>query len=361
MRDKLSKCLLLALLFTAAICTSQTITGYVYDETKQPLEGAFVYLDGTTLSASTDAKGFFSIKAPQRLSTTLVVSFIGFETFRLQDPFKYEKALGIVLREDSTVLDEVVVTGKSGFTRKQMMKVFREEFLGKSKAGSSCKIENEQDITVYFDANTNTLFATASKPIRITNKRLAYNVQFDLMNFQVNYNYKTLDRFNMTGSFFAGTTFFKDVAVNASADKKRKEAYLGSVTHLLKTMSEESWETEKFELYTEGFISNPKEFFNVSDTLGFKMITLIKVPESKGNNLNVLRSKPEGEEQSKYSDYKFQILYDRKGKNEQSFFIFDKGFFYVDKNGQFFPVNELAFGGHMSTLKAGDMLPADFK
>jgi hypothetical protein len=45
----------------------------------------------------------------------------------------------------------------------------------------------------------------------------------------------------------------------------------------------------------------------------------------------------------------------------QSFVTFDKGVLYIDENGLFAPIDEIYFGGYMGVIKAGDMLPADYK
>ena len=351
--------LFLVCMFTIPVM-GQTISGYVYDEgADQPLEGAFVYLDGTSLSAETDVRGYFTINTMARTSGTLVVSYTGFETARVENPFQYQKELKIMLRENIAEIEEVVITAKSGFTRKQMLRVFRKEFLGRSAAGTSCKIENEDDVNLYYDTGTNTLYATALKPLRISNKRLKYNIQFDLMHFQVDYHTKSLDSYNINRSFFAGTTFFKDVAVNGSADKKRKEAYLGSPAHFMRTIAEGDWEKQGYTLYVKRFPADPNEYFSIKDTLKLKKVTLIKAPQQP---VLIQTNTPGAAEKApskipSYAHIKFNLMYNGK----QSFFIFNRGYFFIDKYGQYSPINELLFGGYMATLKAGDMLPSEYE
>lgn len=357
--------LLIVFLFSFCCVSAQTISGYVYDEDEnKPLEGAFVYLDGTTLSASTDARGFFKIVTAQKYNASLVISFIGFETLRVDNPYQYGKPFEVLLRTDAIALDEVVITKGGPFTRKQMLKVFREQFLGTTRAGNSCKIENEDDIILYFDLSSNTLNARAAKPIRIVNKRLEYRINFDLIDFQVPYSAKTLDAFNMQGSFFAGTTFFTDISKDNNADKKRKEAYLGSSTHFMKTIASGDWEQQEYRLFSDKFPADPNRYFSVTDSLNYKKVTLIDIPESvktrraeiAAHNLNYLSKKEEGKK-GKFSDVKLVVLYK---KEVQTQLTFNNGYFYIDKNGLFFPLSEVTFGGYMGSLKAGDLLPADY-
>ncbi len=344
-----------------AICSrgsAQTVSGYVYDEIEnKPLEGAFVYLDGTTLSAGTDANGFFRINATQKYNAALVVSFIGFETLRVEDPFGYGKPFKVMLREEATQLNEVIVTKKKGpFSRKQLLSAFRDEFLGRSKAGSSCKIENEDDITLYYDTDDNTLHAIAAKPIRITNKRLQYKIVFDLVDFNVKYSIQSLSEQYVRGSYFVGTTFYTDIAKDKKkAEKLRGETWLGSPMHLVRTIVDGDWDKQKFGFYTGSFPDNPHDYFGVTDTLELKKVRLLKVPPRDTEKISMIRPDPS---KGKYNGVSFNILYDKK---EQSAINFDTGTFYVDANGLFFPITEITFSGHMGTLKAGDLLPADYR
>jgi len=343
----------------------QTISGYVYDEQEnKPLEGAFVYLDGTTLSVSTDDQGFFKIVTPQKYNAALVISYIGFESLRIDDPYKYDKPFKVLLRTDAISLQEVVISKGGPFSRKQMLRVFRQQFLGKSKAGSSCKIENEDDINLYYDTTTHTLHARSYKPLHIINKRLEYVINFDLRGFSVGYTTTTLDDLYINRSYFEGTTFFTDISKKGSADKKRKESYLGSTTHLMKTIAANNWQEQKFQLYVDRWPDNPDKYFEVTDSLNYKKVALADIPNSVKKTraeiaklgVNVLRKKGE-EAGGKNSDVRFAIMYDKK---EQSGITMNRGYFYIDQNGLFFPIDELLFAGHMGELKAGDLLPADY-
>ena len=341
---------------------SQVIEGRVLDsKTQESLPGATVYIDGTTISTITDQEGNFSINT-RSSNATLVVSFIGYTTHRLENPLQYvNKKLKVMLVEQSINLDEVVV-GKGPFSRKQMMKVFREQFLGESKAGSSCKIENEDDIILYYDVSNNTLNASARNPLKIKNNHLEYEVNFDLEEFAVQYNYKSLDKFNLRQSLFSGTTFYKDISKSKKADKRRKEAFYGSAIHFVLTVANNTWEKEDIRLFVEGFPANPDEYFRVDDTLALKKITLIKEPQKSVKKFKKEKG-PSGHiviSDSKEYEMKptnFNILYK---KEKQSMVDFKEKVIYVDQNGNYSPIFGIIFGGYLGTLKAGDMLPSDY-
>jgi len=354
--------LIIAFLFCFNSSFSQIISGYVFDEiTDKPLDGALVYLDGTTLSATTTANGFFKLATGQKYNSSLVISFIGYKTKRVEDPYKYSKPIKVMMQTDVIGLDEVVITNAGSFTRKQMLRVFREQFLGTTSAGESCIIENEYDIVLYFDLSTNTLKAKASKPICITNNWLEYEISFDLIDFHVVYDAETLANFAKQVSFFSGTTLFTDISKEHSADEKRKKAYLGSYTHFMRTLATEDWKQQDYMLYADNLPTNPKDFFKVTDSLDYKKVALIDIPQSVksrrvgaaaiGQQTKKIKNK------GKFSDVNLVVIY----RNElQTQLNFNNGFLYVDKNGLFFPLNEITFGGYMGNLKVGELLPVDY-
>jgi len=349
----------LFLLFTTQGLSAQVISGYVYDEAEnKPLEGAFVYLDGTTISTSTDNNGYFIIKPGSVYNVPLIVTYVGFETFILEKPFSYTKPVKVLLRESATYLEELVINKNLPFTRKQMLRAFREQFLGTTAAGRSCTIENEDDIRLGYNVATNTLQASCPVPIKIKNKRLEYNIAFNLVDFQISYTMLTLSNLYLNRSFFSGTTAYTDISKNGSAEKKRKKVYLGSIVHFMKTIANNEWQKEKFQLYVDRWPANAASHLKVTDSLSFKKITSLddaKAPETVGYKTNEATGKKEMIKYKKPT--KYAVLYDGK---QQSSFEMNKRF-YVDENGFFTPIQDIVFSGYMSTLKAGDLLPGNYE
>ncbi|TXD52442.1 MULTISPECIES: TonB-dependent receptor [unclassified Polaribacter] len=104
--------LFVALFFaTAAVLGQTTITGIIIDETNQLLPGASVLEKGTTNGVSTDFDGKFTLNTKSN-SGTLVISFIGYKT--KQVPFSSAKRkVGTVVLEEDATLDEIVVVSNS--------------------------------------------------------------------------------------------------------------------------------------------------------------------------------------------------------------------------------------------------------
>jgi iron complex outermembrane receptor protein len=105
--------LLVALFFATAAVFGQTkITGKVVDETNQPLPSASVMVKGTTNGTSTDFDGNFTITANSN-SGVIVVSFVGYNNKEVSFTSSKTNLGTIQLTEDSSVLNEIVVTATS--------------------------------------------------------------------------------------------------------------------------------------------------------------------------------------------------------------------------------------------------------
>ena len=105
---KVKICLIALLLmsgFTAF--AQQTVTGLVTDVNGDPLPGVVVMIKGTNTGTTTDDGGLYSITALP--NQTLVFTSLGMETMEYRVGSRTK--LDVELREDTTLLDEVVVVG----------------------------------------------------------------------------------------------------------------------------------------------------------------------------------------------------------------------------------------------------------
>jgi TonB-linked SusC/RagA family outer membrane protein len=86
------------------------------------IEGISIVIKGTRNGATSDNIGGFSLKLNNNNAVTLVASGVGFKTQELNvDPSKMATGLNIVLTEQYSKLDEVVVTGTSAGTTKRQL------------------------------------------------------------------------------------------------------------------------------------------------------------------------------------------------------------------------------------------------
>lgn len=84
------------------------VEGSVFDEMDNPLIGVSVFTENRKTGAVTDVDGHFTITVPNT-KVSLTFSYVGYTTQKIA--LKDRKLLKVVLKEDSELLDEVVVVG----------------------------------------------------------------------------------------------------------------------------------------------------------------------------------------------------------------------------------------------------------
>ncbi len=108
------------MLLLAIVCSvsaqNVTIKGTVTDENGEPIIGASVLEKGTNAGVSTDIDGNFSLKVTGK--NPLVVSYIGMDDQEVNITGKTQ--VNVVLKENSKVLEEVVVIGYETVRKKDL-------------------------------------------------------------------------------------------------------------------------------------------------------------------------------------------------------------------------------------------------
>jgi TonB-linked SusC/RagA family outer membrane protein len=89
----------------------QNLSGIVRDaDTKDPLLGATIKLKGSSLTATTNAKGYYQISIPQSDKVqVLVFSYVGMKTQEVT--YTKQQTLNIELKPDNDPMKELVITG----------------------------------------------------------------------------------------------------------------------------------------------------------------------------------------------------------------------------------------------------------
>ena len=96
---------------------SSKITGYVKDQSGEPLIGVNVMEKGTTNGTVTDLNGFYSIVA-KASNAVLNFSYIGYRNQEI--PVAGKKLINVTMKDDSETLDEVVVVGYGTMRKKDL-------------------------------------------------------------------------------------------------------------------------------------------------------------------------------------------------------------------------------------------------
>lgn len=92
------------------------IRGIVKDETGQPLPGAGIKVKGTSISASADVNGAFSISVPDK-NVTLIISYVGYTPFEVIPGT--QTSLLVQLQPDGNNLKEIEVAAVAFGTQKK--------------------------------------------------------------------------------------------------------------------------------------------------------------------------------------------------------------------------------------------------
>lgn len=103
----------------SAVPQEKVVQGTVKNNKGEVIPGVTVIIKGTTLGMTTDIDGHFKLTLPDSKGMVLVFSFVGMK--KQEVAYRGEETLTVVMTEDVTQMDEVVVTGiferrKEGFT-----------------------------------------------------------------------------------------------------------------------------------------------------------------------------------------------------------------------------------------------------
>ncbi|WP_250435601.1 carboxypeptidase-like regulatory domain-containing protein [Hanstruepera flava] len=323
-------------LFCVANLFAQEISGVIIDNnSKQPIEGASVYFDNTTIGVISNSDGAFTIPFDESINTPLVISFLGYKKQVISN-YNKDVALKIELKENLNTLNEVVIGSKDSWSREKKLEQFKLQFLGFSSNSLSCKILNEDDITLRYLEDDNLLVANAKRPIRIRNSNLGYDIEYDLQDFEIQYEISSgsLKINTVSSVFYSGTTFYKSNKANRKTIKRRQKAYYGSMLHFMRSLLYDKLEDNKFTLLYEEKVV-PAENFISKYVTNDPTIYKVKV------------FKP------------LTIVYDLT-VSRQSTIIPNNEYFYLNLKGNYSPIEAVTFTGEIGMQRVGDNLPLDY-
>lgn len=335
-------CLQLFFCLVAGSIFSQNIKGVVYDEKNQPLAGAFVYLDGSSIGILTNDNGLFEITSQTKIFTSLIVNFTGYETVVIKNPFE-NNLHTINMVPKVNILSEVTVTKKKiRFKRADKLKVFREEFLGNTIAAKYCKILNEYDIRLTYDNKKKRLIATSEEPIRIYNSFLGYKIEYRIKECYIEFEWTSIKSRDILGWKFSGTTYFKDLTTDSTTfAAQRKMSYNASQMQFFRNLSHQSLGGDNFSLFQGSNYCNPDKYFTVMKRENDYIIVV--------NNENL---KPNQE-------FYQSFILEYPGKPDSKVFFQGKTF-RVDKFGNYNANKSISFSGEISEKRIGDLLPLNY-
>ncbi len=215
-------------------------------DTHQPVVAANVYLSSTSVGTIADAKGEFLIPRFPAGRFDLVVSFIGYETYKLElRSDQLPSQLEIVLQPKTHELTEVIVEAYDKDGWEKYGKLFIDNFIGAASFSQDCKLINSDAVHFKFEKKRNIIRATADEQLIIENHALGYILKYNLTRFEFNPDTKEF--------FFQGFPFFEEMQTDRRGLSKkwienRQAAYYGSITHFMRSLYRNKLVEQEFEI-----------------------------------------------------------------------------------------------------------------
>jgi hypothetical protein len=162
---------------------TNSVSGKVLDQDNQPLPGANVFVQGTTIGTTTDFDGNYSISVPNN-SGNLTFSFVGYVTQTLAIN---GAIMNVYMQEDAQALEEVVVVGygTTSKLRGAVSGIAIEESAPKVIKTSIPFTPKENQTSVDFEIKT---------PYTIESNNKNFSVDLDTYSLPANYVYYSVPK-----------------------------------------------------------------------------------------------------------------------------------------------------------------------
>lgn len=337
--------------------TVYSISGKVTDaKTGSPLAFASVAAQNTTIGTLTDSLGNFKMRLPEG-GYTLTVSYTGYEpqSIRISGTTAGEP-LTVALDAETKSLEEVSIVFdaevKDGWEKYGQF--FIENFIGQSNFSKACIIRNPSSLHFYFYKKRNVLKVIAKDPVIVDNFALGYTLTFSLDSLVNDYNTRTCS--------YVGYPMFEEMQGTNEQKytwaKNRNNIYYGSLLHFMRSLYKKTLVQDGYELRL--VVKTPTEEIPVpvKDPYG----ALRYLTDSTGvaeiqpteNEVAVIyhRERPE---------VAYLMMDPKANKNFQiSTLVFDNQPTFIEKNGYYYPQEEIVTNGYLGFKKIGDMLPYNY-
>lgn len=311
--------------------TANSVTGKVFDSNGQPLPGATIQVQGSTIGTVTDIQGSYSLTLPNN-AAYLTYSFIGYETKTMPVT---GSIMNVALEENVMTLDETVVTGYAI----RMEAVEEEEDFSRGSTTPSLKIRGMQSLAipaaqverqtaVDFEINT---------PYTVKSDNKNYTVDMAVYELPAFYQYYSVPKIDKDAFLIANITDWEKYnLLEGEANVFFENTYVGKtlldVRYASDTMEislgrdkQVSVKREKTQDYTESqLLGSKKEEFRTWKTTvknnksqPVNMIILDQVPVSTMEEIEVIvRNISGAKHNTETGEIKWEFTLQPAGQNE---------------------------------------------
>lgn len=356
--------LFLLIAFNSLAAFSQagyTISGKVIDaETKQPLQGASVFAENTTLGTATNDNGYFNLSLPGG-GYSIVITFTGYqtETRRVTAGDAGNNDIVVEIKKKEKSLEEFVVKSSAEVADglAKYGEFFMDNFIGKTANSKQCYIKNKEALRFFYYKRSKRLKIITSAPLEIVNDALGYIIKYQLDSFVHEYNTQV--------SMYTGYPLFQEMQSSDPVqiekwNTARQAAYNGSILHFMRSMYQKKLKEEGFEIQFIVKKNDRENAIPLKDFYG-------AVNYSMDDSSHVTEINPRQKELAViYTNEPSPDLYLAANPEASAKFQLSELLFStnepldIEQNGFYFDQNDITITGYWGWEKVGDMVPYDF-
>jgi hypothetical protein len=345
---------------SSAQISSYFVKGKVINaQTKQPMQGASVFAENTTLGTATDQDGNFVLELPIG-GYSLVVTYTGFNTqsIRISNTESNKIDIEMTVKEKSLEEVAVVSTGETKNGLEKYGNFFMEEFIGKSKNSGLSKLKNPESLKFYFSKRKNRLKVLSIEPLIIENNALGYNIKYEMDSF--------VHEYNTDITIYTGYPLFEEMQ-STSEDQKikwksaRESAYKGSILHFMRSLYNMELEEEGFQIQLMVNINGKDSALKVKDyyqALNYNQIDstspVVIKPNQNKIGIIYINEKPEegylSENKEVPAGFQFSTISFLPNKSLS-----------IEENGFYYEQNDFLINDYWEWNRMADALPYDYK
>ncbi len=226
-----------------------SVSGRVLDSlTNEPIPSVNVFLSGTNIGGVTDLDGYYSIDRIPVGTYEVIFSHLTYEmkTELVSRHSPGIKTVNAAMSVQLNVLDTVEVVSRRLIgpkERDRYIRIFENEFIGRSSISSRCKLLNPEVLDFIYDPENDKLEVFALEPLEIEN---------DYLGYEITYVFETFQRVGNHVNFYGKARFdnlkpaFKREARQWL--KNRRSVYEGSFLHFRRSLIKDELRSNNFRI-----------------------------------------------------------------------------------------------------------------